>query len=135
LELSKIYFWIGNSIVIVAGIVLITKIVSSIDTKVGGEPSFVLAAKRNHNVLLDADLAELYRVHYKVFLQAEKRNLNRFSSDFMFQLDAQEWQILRLQSATSRLNHGGWRYAPYALIERGGDHAVFCIKLPAVDRS
>jgi len=74
---------------------------------------------RNHKVLLDADLAELYGVQTKVFLQAVKRNLNRFPSDFMFQLDAQEWQILRSQSVTSRSKHGGRRYAPYAFTEQG----------------
>jgi hypothetical protein len=63
----------------------------------------VLAVKCNHKVLLDADLVELYGVHTKVFLQAVKQNLNHFPSDFMFQLDAQEWQNLRSQSVTSRL--------------------------------
>lgn len=44
-ELGKIYFWIGNSIVIVTGIVLITKNMSAIDNKVEGVPCFVPAAK------------------------------------------------------------------------------------------
>ena len=78
-----------------------------------------IALLRNHKVLLDADLAELYGVQTKVFLQAVKRNLNRFPGDFMFQLDAEEWQILRSQSVTSRLQHGGRRYAPYAFTEQG----------------
>jgi hypothetical protein len=78
-----------------------------------------IALLRNHKVLLDADLAELYGVQTKVFLQAVKRNLNRFPGDFMFQLDAEEWQILRSQSVTSSLKHGGRRYAPYAFTEQG----------------
>ncbi|MES2049437.1 MAG: ORF6N domain-containing protein [Pseudomonadota bacterium] len=78
-----------------------------------------IALLRNHKVLLDVDLAELYGVQTKVFLQAVKRNLNRFPSDFMFQLDAEEWQILRSQSVTSSSKHGGRRYAPYAFTEQG----------------
>ena len=78
-----------------------------------------IALWRNHKVLLDADLAELYGVQTKVFLQAVKRNLNRFPNDFMFQLDAEEWKILRSQSVTSRWQHGGRRYAPYAFTEQG----------------
>ncbi|MDO8341895.1 MAG: ORF6N domain-containing protein [Cellvibrio sp.] len=78
-----------------------------------------IALLRNHKVLLDVDLAELYGVQTKVFLQAVKRNLNRFPSDFMFQLNTEEWQILRSQSVTSSLKHGGRRYAPYAFTEQG----------------
>jgi hypothetical protein len=78
-----------------------------------------IAYLRNHKVLLDVDLAELYGVQTKVFLQTIKRNINRFPSDFMFQLDAGEWKILRSQSVTSSLKHGGRRYAPYAFTEQG----------------
>jgi hypothetical protein len=38
---------------------------------------------RGQKVMLDRDLAELYRVPTKVFNQAVKRNHNRFPSDFM----------------------------------------------------
>ena len=40
---------------------------------------------RGKEVMLDRDLAELYRVETKVLNQAVKRNIKRFPSDFMFQ--------------------------------------------------
>ena len=74
---------------------------------------------RGHNVMLDADLAELYAVETKALVQAIKRNLERFPEDFMFQLEAQEWEALRSQSVTSKEGRGGRRYAPYAFTEQG----------------
>ncbi|MDP3468271.1 MAG: ORF6N domain-containing protein [Daejeonella sp.] len=41
--------------------------------------------------MLDSDLAELYGVETKVLNQAICRNFERFPTDFMFQLDEQEW--------------------------------------------
>jgi len=78
-----------------------------------------IAVIRQQNVLLDADLAELYGVPTKVLIQAVKRNLDRFPADFMFQLDAAEWAALRSQSVTSTTGRGGRRYAPYAFTEQG----------------
>jgi hypothetical protein len=72
---------------------------------------------RDKKVLLDEDLALLYGVPTKVLLQAVKRNLTRFPSDFMFHLSADEFQNLRSQFVTSRW--GGRRYAPYAFTEQG----------------
>lgn len=45
---------------------------------------------RGQKVMLDADLAELYGVETKVLNQAVKRNIERFPTDFMFQLTAAE---------------------------------------------
>jgi hypothetical protein len=42
---------------------------------------------RGNKVMLDFDLAQLYDVETRVLNQAVKRNINRFPSDFMFQLD------------------------------------------------
>ena len=41
---------------------------------------------RGQRVMLDTDLAELYGTTTKILNQAIKRNLDRFPSDFMFQL-------------------------------------------------
>jgi len=41
---------------------------------------------RGHKVMLDRDLAYLYRVTTKVLNQAVKRHKDRFPEDFMFQL-------------------------------------------------
>ena len=45
---------------------------------------------RGHNVILDRDLALLYEVDPKVLNQAVKRNAERFSEGFMFQLTKKE---------------------------------------------
>jgi hypothetical protein len=74
---------------------------------------------REHRVLLDADLAELYGVETRVLVQAVKRNSGRFPADFMFQLNAQEFTILRSQSVISNARRGGRRTAPYAFTEQG----------------
>ena len=57
---------------------------------------------RGQKVMVDSDLADLYRVPTKVFNQAVKRNLKRFPKDFMFQLTRKEMNILRSQIVTSR---------------------------------
>src|SRR5579863_1248862 len=56
---------------------------------------------RGQKVMLDADLAELYRVETKAFNQAVKRNFARFPEDFMFQLTPVEAKSLRSQIVTS----------------------------------
>jgi hypothetical protein len=57
---------------------------------------------RGHRVLLDADLARLYGAATKVLNQAVKRNPDRFPADFAFQLESNEFTVLRSQIATSR---------------------------------
>jgi phage regulator Rha-like protein len=74
---------------------------------------------RDHKVILDTDLAELYGVTVKRLNQQVRRNLERFPADFMFQLTSKEQQFLRLQFATSKGTHGGRRYPPYAFTEHG----------------
>jgi hypothetical protein len=74
---------------------------------------------RGVNAMLDADLAALYQVDVKVLNQAVKRHRNRFPSDFMFRLSAQEARSLRSQIVTSNNGRGGRRYAPYAFTEQG----------------
>jgi hypothetical protein len=73
---------------------------------------------RGHKVLLDEDLAALYRVETKALVRAVKRNLDRFPEDFMFQLTKEEFENLRYQFGTSSL-WGGRRYPPYAFTEHG----------------
>ena len=72
---------------------------------------------RNEKVLLDSNLAELYGVETKRLIQAVKRNINRFPTDFMFHLTTQEFELLRSQIVTS--NKGGRRYNPYVFTEQG----------------
>jgi hypothetical protein len=73
---------------------------------------------RGHKVMLSIDLAELYNVEPKVLTQAVKRNVERFPSDFMFQLTYREFTNLKSQIVTS--SWGGIRRAmPYAFTEQG----------------
>lgn len=72
---------------------------------------------RNQQVMLDADLAELYQIETRVLNQAVKRNIKRFPSDFMFQLSKDEWTNLRSQFVTS--SWGGTRKLPFAFTEQG----------------
>ena len=70
-------------------------------------------------VILDADLAELYRVPVKRLNEQVRRNWTRFPSDFLFRLSRLEHENLRSQIATSSSSHGGRRYLPYAFTEHG----------------
>jgi uncharacterized membrane-anchored protein YjiN (DUF445 family) len=72
---------------------------------------------RGQKVMIDSDLADLYRVPTKVFNQAVKRNLKRFPKDFMFRLNRKEMEILRSQIVTS--SWGGRRSSPYVFTEQG----------------
>jgi hypothetical protein len=76
---------------------------------------------RGQKVMLDRDLADLYGIELRSLNQAVKRNMERFPSDFMFQLTNEEWNSLRLRSqfVISKNNQGGRRYAPYAFTEQG----------------
>jgi hypothetical protein len=104
---------------------------------------------RGQKVMLDVDLAEFYGVPVKRLNEQVKRNINRFPSDFMFQLSKEEaeqlnWSQrvttsdnLKSQFATSSLepkdsmnkddlkyqigtsSWGGKRKLPYAFTEHG----------------
>jgi hypothetical protein len=73
---------------------------------------------RGQKVMLDEDLADLYRVENRALVQAMKRNTERFPSDFMFQLSKAEWNSLRSQTVIPK-GRGGRRYPPYAFTEQG----------------
>ena len=73
---------------------------------------------RDHRVMLDSDLAEIYGVSTKRLNEQVKRNIERFPEDFMFQLTKEEFDNLRSQFATSK-SWGGRRYPPHAFMEHG----------------
>ena len=73
---------------------------------------------RGEKVMLDADLAELYGVLTGNLNKAVKRNIDRFPSDFMFQLNKEEFDGLMFQSGISK-RRGGKRKLPYAFTEPG----------------
>ena len=58
---------------------------------------------RGYQVMLDADLAKIYHVETRRLNEAVKRNVDRFPSEFMFQLTKAEYDNLISQNATSNL--------------------------------
>src|SRR4030066_1592436 len=74
---------------------------------------------RGQKVMLDNDLAKLYKVETRTLIQAVKRNTERFPPDFMFQLTNQEVISLRSQFVISKTGRGGRRYLPYVFTEQG----------------
>ena len=79
---------------------------------------------RGRKVMLDSDLAKLYRIETKALKQAVRRNLERFPDDFMFELTLEEHKALiinmRSQFVTTSNNpNTHTRYAPFAFTEQG----------------
>jgi hypothetical protein len=72
---------------------------------------------RGQQVMLDADLANIYQVETRVMNQAVKRNIDRFPPEFMFQLTKEEYDNLKSQIVTS--SWGGRRKLPNAFTEHG----------------
>ena len=69
--------------------------------------------------MLDFDLAMLYSVETRVLNQAVKRNAERFPTDFMFRLTAEEWSFISSQFVmTSRLKRPK-SALPFAFTEHG----------------
>ena len=73
---------------------------------------------RGQKVILDEDLARLYRVPTHRFNEQVSRNIARFPGDFMFRLSRSEFGVLTSQSAISR-SWGGRRHTPRAFTEQG----------------
>jgi phage regulator Rha-like protein len=73
---------------------------------------------RDHKVMLDKDLAELYGVESRRLRQQVKRNMERFPAHFMFQLTEDEVVGMVLQNVSpSKQQLGG--HLPYAFTEHG----------------
>lgn len=86
---------------------------------------------RGKQVMLDEDLAEIYRVETRILNQAVKRNIDRFPEKFRFQITEEEYSFLRSQNLTLdnsqnlksqfviSSSHGGIRKLPYVFTEQG----------------
>lgn len=72
---------------------------------------------RGLRVMLDFELADLYKIETKQLKRQVKRNIIRFPSDFMFELNKEEMANLRYQIGTS--SWGGTRYDTMAFTEQG----------------
>ncbi len=68
--------------------------------------------------MLDSDLADLYEVETRIFNQAIRRNLERFPSDFMYELTKEEADELH-EFLGNAGKHGGRRKKPFVFTENG----------------
>jgi len=73
---------------------------------------------RKQRVILDYDLATLYRVETRALKQAVRRNLDRFPEDFMFELTGEETAALVSQNVIPGLGKLGGA-SPMAFTEQG----------------
>jgi len=77
---------------------------------------------RGKQVMLDSDVAMLYKYETKHVNRVMRRNIKRFPEDFCFQLTEEEFSNLRYQFVTSSFenqNYGGRRYLPHVYTEHG----------------
>ena len=79
--------------------------------------------------MLDFDLAQMYEVKTGSLNQSVKRNIERFPSDFMFQLNADEWeewksQIVISKSIESNVNPNLLSQNVTAKSLRGNKHSI-----------
>ena len=75
---------------------------------------------RNQKVILDFDLAALYEVENKRLKEAVRRNIDRFPSDFMFEITREEYKFLRTQFAALETGRGKYsKFNPFAFTEQG----------------
>ncbi len=99
---------------------------------------------RGQRVIMDFDLAALYRVTTKRLNEQVKRNKKRFPNDFIFQLTLREWADLKSQIAlakgpinrshfaTGSQRHRDPRSIPLAFTEHG---AVMVANILRSDRA
>ena len=79
---------------------------------------------RGHKVMMDSDLATLYKVETMRLNEQVTRNKERFPEDFMFQLTKDEFENLISQiaissSSSDKAGWGGRRKLPYVFTEQG----------------
>ncbi len=76
---------------------------------------------RGQEVMIDADLADIYGAPIKRLNEQVKRNIERFPEDFMFQMTKEELGSWRSQIATSNPSKAkmGLRRKPYVFTEQG----------------
>jgi hypothetical protein len=79
----------------------------------------LILAIRGLRVMLDSDLAKVYRVTTGQLNQALKRNAGRFPQDFAFQLVREELRDLISQNVISKNGRGGRTKLPWVFTEHG----------------
>ena len=76
---------------------------------------------RGKQVMLDSDVADMYCCETKYVNRVVKRNIERFPEEFCFQLNEEEFKVLRCQFVTLNENGRGQhrKYLPYVFTEQG----------------
>ena len=73
---------------------------------------------RGRKVMLDTDLAEIYGYTNKRFNEQVRNNIEKFDSDFMFELTDDETENLRTNFSTANISSKS-RYNPHVFTEQG----------------
>ena len=73
---------------------------------------------RNHKVLLDSDVADLYAVATREINQAVRNNPNKFPKGYILELTQLEWESVKSKFLTSPFG-GGKVKLPKAFTEKG----------------
>jgi len=74
---------------------------------------------RGKYVILDRDLSKLYKVETRLLNQKVKRNIERFPTDFCFQMTDDEFYAWKSQNVMSENDKIGLRRPPYVFTEQG----------------
>ena len=76
---------------------------------------------RGKQVMMDSDVANIYHCETKYINRVVKRNIERFPEEFCFQLNENEFEVLRCQFVTLNENGRGQhrKYLPYVFTEQG----------------
>ena len=76
---------------------------------------------RGKQVMIDSDVANIYHCETKYVNRVVKRNIERFPEEFCFQLNENEFEVLRCQFGTLNENGRGQhrKYLPYVFTEQG----------------
>ena len=88
---------------------------------------------RNQQVILDCDVAELYGVETKRINEAVNNNPEKFPEGYIFELDNQEFSVLRSKFSTTKFSKT--RQLPKAFTEKGLYMLATILKSPRAVRT
>jgi hypothetical protein len=74
---------------------------------------------RGMPVIMASELASFFETTVSVVNQYRKRNAEKFTEDYAFQLSSDEWKSLKSQNVISNKGRGGSRHLPWAYTEHG----------------
>ncbi len=93
---------------------------SELDFLTGKQIINLIYSFKGVQVMVDRDLAQIYKVETRVLNQSVKRNSERFPAEFIFQLDREDFELWRSQIVISNSDKMGMRRSPYVFTEHIG---------------